>query len=280
MSLHVLPAGVVSFPSSASPTIESIRQSRVFAWFSTISTTSQTIANQESSPADGSSQTTYDVQNGSSTGSDSRDATYETQSGGEYYKQVTSSSNDYLTMQGFKTTTAFTHSLHKDDAQFTLEIGYGKPENATTAGYIVSTAEDSNDTGISIQQYSSEKINFLLHRGTSGSFGGNYTAAAALPDGLSHILIVIDEGVTDGSAYYVNGTKTDTFTMTYNSPSTGSSTYNWTWMASLLDGNTGNPRFPLHTNAGVGMCAVYNKAVSAAEATILYNNAPKRFQTG
>ena len=247
----------------------------MFTWDASISTTSQTIANQESSPADSSSQTTYDVQRGSSTGSDSRDPNYD--SGSQYYNQT---ATNFLTMQGFKTTTAFTHSLHKDDAQFTLEIGYGKPANATTAGYIVSTAEDSNDTGISIQQLSSEKLHFLLHRGTSGDFGGSKTAAAALPDGLSHILIVIDEGVTDGSAYYVNGTKTDTFTMTHNSPSTGNSTYNWTWMASLLDGNTGNPRFPLHTNAGVGMCAVYNKAVSAAEATILYNNAPKRFQTG
>ena len=280
MSLHVLPAGVVSFPSSASPTIESIRNSRVFAWFSTISTTSQTIANQETSPADGSSQTTYDVQNGSSTGSDSRDVTYVTQSGGEYYKSASSSALDYLTMQGFKTTTTFTHSLHKDDAQFTLEIGYGKPSNATTAGYIVSTAEDSNDTGISIQQTSAEKLLFLLHRGTPGDFGGDQTAAAALPDGFMHILIVIDEGVTNGSAFYINNTKTDTFTITYNSPSTGNSTYNWTWLASLLDGNTGNPRFGLHTNAGVGFFAAYNKAVSAAEAAILYTNAPARFKTG
>ena len=262
----------------ASPTIESIRESRVFAWFSTISTTSQTIANQESSPADGSSQTTYDVQNGSSTGSDSRDATYEAQSGGEYYKQVTSSSNDYLTMQGFKTTTAFTNSLHKDDAQFTLEIGYGKPASATTAGYIVSTAEDSNDTGISIQQYSSEKMNFLLHRGTPGDFGGDYLSSSALPDGFQHILIVINEGVTNGSAFYINNTKTDTFTITYNSPSTGNATYNWTWLASLLDGNTSNPRFGLHQNAGVGFFAAYNKAVSAAEAAILYTNAPARFK--
>lgn len=257
------------------PNIKTVNASRVFMWDASNSESSQTVINAEPSPADGSSQTTYDVIRGSSSSSDSRDPNYD--SGSLYYNQTAS---NFLTMQGFKTTTAFTHSLHKDGAQFTVEIGYGKPASATTSGYIVSTAEDTNDTGISIQQYDSEKLAFVLHRGTAGSFGGNYTAAAALPDGLSHILVVIDEGVTDGSAYYVNGTKTDTFTFTYNSPSTGNSTYNYTWLTSLLDGNTGNPRFPLHTNAGVGMCAVYNKAVSAAEATILYNNAPKRFQTG
>ena len=244
-------------------------------WDASNSESSQTVINAEPSPADGSSQTTYDVQRGTSTGSDSRDPNYD--SGSQYYNQT---ATNFLTMQGFKTTTAFTHSLHKDGAQFTMEIGYGKPSNATTGGYIVSTAEDSNDTGISIQQYSSEKINFLLHRGTSGSFGGDYLSAAAVPDGLHHILIVIDEGVTNGSAYFINGTKTDTFTITYNSPSTGNATYNWTWLASLLDGNTSNPRFPLHTNAGVGYFAAYNKAVSDAEAAVLYDNAPARFKTG
>ena len=61
----------------ASPTIASIRESRVFTWDAEISTTSQTIANQETSPADGSSQTTYDAVRGTGTGSDSRDPNYD-----------------------------------------------------------------------------------------------------------------------------------------------------------------------------------------------------------
>ena len=81
--------GFGAFPNraaaGASPTIESIRESRVFTWDASISTTSQTVANQESSPADGSSQTTYDVRRGTSTSSDSRDPNYD--SGSQYYNQ-------------------------------------------------------------------------------------------------------------------------------------------------------------------------------------------------
>ena len=74
------------------PTIESIRESRVFTWDASISTTSQTIANQETSPADGSSQTTYDAVQGSGSGSDSRDPNYD--SSGNYYSQTSNSSAD------------------------------------------------------------------------------------------------------------------------------------------------------------------------------------------
>jgi len=276
MSLHVLPAGVLSHPTGVS--IGSIRASRVFTWDATISTTAQTIANQEASPADGEDQTTYDVQNGSSTDSDSRDVTYVSTTGEEFYKSASSSALDYLTMEGFKTTTAFTHSLHKDDAQFTIEIGYFHA-GVAAGGYLVSTAEDTNDTGISVNVNGSEKIKVFAHRGTNGSYAGEQEAAAVLPDGFSHILIVIDEGVTNGSFYYVNGSVTDTFTLTYSSPSTGDSTYNWHWLTSLLDGNTGAPRFGLHTGAGVGYFAVYNKEISSSEATVLYDNSPTRFQT-
>ena len=51
--LHSVPAGVVSAAYSSSPTIETIRASTVYTWNSTISTTAQTIANHEASPADG-----------------------------------------------------------------------------------------------------------------------------------------------------------------------------------------------------------------------------------
>ena len=67
------------------PTIESIRESRVFTWDASISTTSQTLANQETSPADGSSQTTYDAVQGLGTGSDSRDPTVTNNGGTQIY---------------------------------------------------------------------------------------------------------------------------------------------------------------------------------------------------
>ena len=69
-------AAVISAGGSVSPTIESIRESRVYTWTAGLSTTSQTVINREATPADGSSQTTYDVRQGTSTGSDSRDPTY------------------------------------------------------------------------------------------------------------------------------------------------------------------------------------------------------------
>ena len=277
MSLHVLPAGVVSFPASDdSPSIASIRNSRVFTWDAEVSTTSQTVANQESSPADSSGQTDYDVQQGTSTGSDSRDPTYD--STNKFYKQPTSSSLDFLTMEGFKSTTTFTNSLHKDGAQFTIEMGYHQAGG--TGGYIFSTAEDTDDIGIALQDFSNAKIHLTISRGTSGSFAVTKTSANAMPNasGLNHIIISIDEGVTNGSFYYMNDSKTDTFTLTYSSPSTSACTYNWTFLSSLLNGATGNPRFQVGQDNGLGYFAVYNKAVTEAEAAVLYDNAPSRYQ--
>ena len=258
----------------ASPTIESIRESRVFTWDASISTTSQTVANQESSPADGSSQTTYDVRQGTSTGSDSRDPNYD--SGNKYYSQVSNSSADFVTMEGFKTNTTFTNSLHKDGAQFTIEIGIHKP--SSQGGFVICTAEDTNDTGISLQTYNDGRIQLNIHRGTAGSFCAGKVSTSSIANGRNHLVISVDEGVTNGSFFYNNDATLDTFTLTYNSPSTGNSTHNWHWLCSLLDANLSNPRFPMGQNDGVGYCAVYNKAVSAAEAAILYDNAPTRYQ--
>ena len=256
------------------PTIASILESRVFMWNAEVSTTSQTVANQESSPADSSSQTTYDAVRGTGTGSDSRDPNYD--SGNKYYSQVSNSSADFVTMEGFKTATAFTHSCHKDGAQFTIEIGVHKP--SSQGGYVISTAEDTDDTGVSLQTYNDGRIQFTCHRGTSGSFCFTKVSDAAIASGKNHLIISIDEGVTNGSFFYNNDATTDTFTATYSSPSTGNATYNWHWMCSLLNGSTSGPRFPMGQNDGVGYCAVYNKAVSAAEAAILYDNAPTRYQ--
>ena len=259
------------------PTIESIRESRVFTWDASISTTSQTIANQETSPADGSSQTTYDAVQGLGTGSDSRDPTFTNNGGTQiYYSQATNASTDFITMEGFKTTTAFTHSCHKDGAQFTIELGIHKP--SSQGGYVISTAEDSNDTGVSLQTYNDGRRQFLIHRGTPGDFSAGQISTSSIASGRNHLVISIDEGVTNGSFFYNNDATLDTFTLTYSSPSTGNSTHNWHWLCSLLDANLSNPRFPMGQNDGVGYCAVYNKAVSAAEAAILYNNAPSRFQ--
>ena len=256
------------------PTIASILESRVFMWDAEVSTTSQTVANQESSPADSSSQTTYDVRQGTSTGSDSRDPNYD--SGNKYYSQVSNSSADFLTMEGFKTTTAFTNSCHKDGAQFTIEIGIHKP--SSQGGFVICTAEDTNDTGISLQTYNDGRIQLNIHRGTAGVFCAGKVSTSSIADGKNHLVISVDEGVTNGSFFYNNDATLDTFTLTYNSPSTGNSTHNWHWLCSLLDANLSNPRFPMGQNDGVGYCAVYNKAVSAAEAAILYDNAPTRYQ--
>ena len=256
------------------PNIKTVNASRVFMWDASNSETTQTIINAEPSPADGSSQTTYDAIQGSGSGSDSRDPNYD--SSGNYYSQTSNSSADYITMQGFKTTTTFTNSLHKDGAQYTIELGIHKP--SSQGGFVIATAEDSNDTGISLQTYDDGRIQFTVHRGTNGSFCASRVSTSAIASGRNHIIISIDEGVTNGSFFYINDAITDTFTLTYDTPSTGNSTHNWHWLTSLLDANLGNPRFPMGQNDGVGMCAVYNKAVSAAEAAILYNNAPIRYQ--
>ena len=255
----------------ASPTIESIRESRVFTWDASISTTSQTVANQEASPADGSSQTTYDVRRGTSTGSDSRDPNYD--SGSQYYNQG-SNTLDFLTMQGFKTTTTFTNSLHKADAEFTIEIGLFQPNN--TGGFWVCTAEDTNDTGISVQQVDSGKIAFFCHRGTSGSFAFSQKSSSVLGGGGHHVVMSIHDG--ESSFFYIDDSTEVSFTTSYSSPSTGSCTTNWHWLTSLLDGNINNPRFQIPQNCGIGYFACYNKAVTEAEAAILYDNAPTRFQ--
>ena len=147
----------------ASPTIESIRESRVFTWTAGLSTTSQTVINRESSPADGSSQTTYDVRQGTSTGSDSRDPTYGSTL--KNYRQSSTSSLDFLTMEGFKTTTTFTNSLHKAGAEFTVELGVNFQTAPSSTGFIASTAEDSNDTGVSFKQSSANKLDVFFHKG-------------------------------------------------------------------------------------------------------------------
>ena len=268
-------AAVISAAGGASPTIESIRESRVFTWDASISTTSQTVANQETSPADGSSQTTYDAVRGTGTGSDSRDPNYD--SGNKYYSQTSASSLDFITMQGIKTTTAFTHSLHKAGAEFTIEIGIHQPN--LTGGFWVITAEDTNDTGISLQQVDSGKMGFFCHRGTSGSFAFSQKTSGVLASGRNHVVLSVDEGgATNSSFFYVNDSTEVEFTTSYSSPSTGNTTTNWHWLTSLLDGNTSNPRFQVPQNCGIGYFAIYNKAVSTAEATILYDNAPTRYQ--
>ena len=274
--------GFGAFPNraaaGASPTIESIRESRVFTWDAAISQSSQTIANQESAPADGSSQTTYDAVRGLGTGSDSRDPSYIDNGGTQkYYSQSTGSSLDFITMQGIKTTTTFTNSLHKANAEFTIEIGLFQPNN--TGGFWVITAEDTNDTGISVQQVDSGKMMFACHRGTDGSYAFTQKTSGVLNSGRNHVVLSVDEGgATNSSFFYVNDSTEVSFTTSYSSPSTGSSTTNWHWLTSLLNGNTSNPRFQVPINCGIGYFAVYNKAVSTAEAAILYDNAPTRYQ--
>ena len=277
--LHSVPAGVLSYPTG--PSIDSIRESRVFTWDAETSTTTQIITNNETSPADGSSQADYDVQQGTGTGSDSRDPTYD--STGKYYKQPTSSSLDFLTMEGYKTTTTFTNSLHKAGAEFTVEIGFNFQTAPGVVGVMASTAEDTNDTGISFRQSSAQKIDIYFHKGTSGSFLFTRSGDDAISTGAHHFVFSAKAGDTsfgslDGS-YYAFNSGGDTFTLDYTTqtPSTGSSTHNWHFLTSLLDGNTSNPRFQMGTNSGVGYFAVYNKAVSKAEADVLYTNAPSPF---
>lgn len=266
-------------------TIASIRESRVFTWDALTSSTSQTIANQEASPADSSSQTTYDVRQGTSTGSDSRDPSYDATN--KYYYQASGSSLDFLTMQGFKTTTAFTNSLHKAGAEFTVEMGAhiatATPPGAT--GLIASTAEDTNDTGVSFRSNSANKLDAYFHKGTAGVFLFTLSGDNAVSDGAHHIVFSLKADGTsfcsvDGSYYQFNSLGTDTFTLDYTTqtPSTGSSTHNWHFLTSLLDGNTSNPRFQMGQNSGLGYFAVYNKAVTKAEADILRSNAPSRYQ--
>ena len=269
--------GFGAFPNraAAGPSIESIRESRVFTWDASISTTSQTIANQESSPADGSSQTTYDAVQGLGTSSDSRDPTLVNNGGTQiYYSQSGSSTLDFITMQGIKTTTTFTNSLHKADAEFTIEMGIHQP--ATTGGFWAVTAEDTNDTGISVQQVASGKIMFVCHRGTNGSFCFSQKSSGVLNSGRNHVVMSIHDG--ESSFFFINNSTEVSFTTSYSSPSTGNSTHNWHWLTSLLDANTGNPRFQIPQNCGIGYFAIYNKAVTEAEAAVLYSNAPSRFQ--
>jgi hypothetical protein len=281
--LHSVPAGVVSAAySSSSPTIETIRASTVYTWNSTISTTSQTIANQESSPADGSSQTDYDIMNGSSTGSDARDVTYVSSSGGEYYKPASNTALDFLTMHTFKSLTAFTNSLHKEDAAFTIEMGFGAPNPPPTSniGYFASTAEDTGDVGIQVKYDNNNKIVFAVSNGSGSSLAFSQTSTDAAASGFNHVVISIDEGVTNGSIIYLNDSTSDTFSANYSSPSTSAATYNWHFLTSLQSppGDLSTPRFAVGTNSGIGYFAVYNKAVSAEEAGLLYDNAPSRFK--
>ena len=66
----------------------------------------------------------------------------------------------------------------------------------------------------SSSDFSNDKIQFTCHRGTSGSFR-QLKLTNAMPtqtSGLNHIVISIDEGVTNGSFFYVNDSKTDTYT--------------------------------------------------------------------
>ena len=262
----------------ASPTIESIRESRVFTWTAGLSTTSQTVINRESSPADGSSQTTYDVRQGTSTGSDSRDPTYGSTL--KNYRQSSTSSLDFLTMEGFKTTTTFTNSLHKAGAEFTVELGVNFQTAPSSTGFIASTAEDSNDTGVSFKQSSANKLDVFFHKGQSGVFLFTVSGDTALSTGVHHIVFSAKANDTsfasaDGSFYSFNSGG-DTFTLDYTSqtPSTGNSTHNWHFLTSLLDANLGNPRFQMGNSSGLGYFAVYNKAVTKAEADVLYANAP------
>ena len=261
-----------------SPTIESIRESRVFTWTAGLSTTSQTVINRESSPADGSSQTTYDVRQGTSTGSDSRDPTYGSTL--KNYRQSSTSSLDFLTMEGFKTTTTFTNSLHKAGAEFTVELGVNFQTAPSSTGFIASTAEDSNDTGVSFKQSSANKLDVFFHKGQSGVFLFTVSGDTALSTGVHHIVFSAKANDTsfasaDGSFYSFNSGG-DTFTLDYTSqtPSTGNSTHNWHFLTSLLDANLGNPRFQMGNSSGLGYFAVYNKAVTKAEADVLYANAP------
>ena len=277
--LHSVPTGVLSYPTG--PSIDSILESRVLTWYAGTSTTTQTVTNNEASPADGSSQTTYDVRQGTGTGSDSRDPTYDAT--GKYYKQPTSSSLDFLTMEGFKTTTAFTNSLHKAGAEFTVEIGFNFQTAPGVVGVMASTAEDTNDTGISFRQSSAQKIDIYFHKGTVGVFLFTRSGDDAISTGAHHFVFSGKAGDTsfgslDG-AYYTFNSGGNTFTLDYTSqtPSTGSSTHNWHFLTSLLDANLAGPRFGMGTNSGVGYFAVYNKAVSKAEADVLYTNAPSPF---
>jgi len=263
-------------------TIETVRRSTVYTWNSTISTTAQTIANQEASPADGSDQTDYDIMNGSSTGSDTRDVTYVSQSGGEYYKPASNTALDFLTMHTFKDLTTFTNSLHKEDAAFTIEMGFGAPNPPPTSniGYFASTGEDSGDVGIAVKYDNNNKIVFAVSNGSGSSLALSQTSTNAAASGFNHVVISIDEGVTNGSIIYLNNSTSDTFSANYSSPSTSAATYNWHFLTSLQapPGDLSTPRFAVGTNSGIGYFAVYNKAVSAEEAGILYDNAPSRFK--
>ena len=148
---------------------------------------------------------------------------------------------------------------------------------------MASTAEDTNDTGISFRQSSAQKIDIYFHKGTDGVFLFTRSGDDAISTGAHHFVFSGKAGDTsfgslDG-AYYTFNSGGNTFTLDYTSqtPSTGSSTHNWHFLTSLLDANLSGPRFGMGTNSGVGYFAVYNKAVSKAEADVLYTNAPSPF---
>ena len=183
-------------------------------------------------------------------------------------------------MEGFKTTTTFTNSLHKAGAEFTVELGVNFQTAPSSTGFIASTAEDSNDTGVSFKQSSANKLDVFFHKGQSGVFLFTVSGDTALSTGVHPIVFSAKANDTsfasaDGSFYSFNSGG-DTFTLDYTSqtPSTGNSTHNWHFLTSLLDANLGNPRFQMGNSSGLGYFAVYNKAVTKAEADVLYANAP------
>ena len=53
------------------------------------------------------------------------------------YRQSSTSSLDFLTMEGFKTTTTFTNSLHKAGAEFTVELGVNFQTETIVLGFMV-----------------------------------------------------------------------------------------------------------------------------------------------
>jgi len=121
---------------------------------------------------------------------------------------------------------------------------------------------------------------FAVSNGSGSSLALSQTSTNAAASGFNHVVISIDEGVTNGSIIYLNNSTSDTFSANYSSPSTSAATYNWHFLTSLQapPGDLSTPRFAVGTNSGIGYFAVYNKAVSAEEAGILYDNAPSRFK--
>ncbi len=66
---------------------------------------------------------------------------------------------------------------------------------------------------------------FAVSNGSGSSLAFSQTSTDAAASGFNHVVISIDEGVTNGSIIYLNDSTSDTFSANYSSPSTSAATY-------------------------------------------------------